>query len=326
LFSAGDFLLVPLGDLCTNGFGGTFDSFGGDLQAGEYLHRFASCGEWHLAAHHGFHAPYAGRGFQTGDTQFQVDRALARRAMDAEVIRASESDRPHHGQQGLRTEFLVVRRMAARTRKRSVVLIRGIVLQQLGQRSRPSLVHGGADGSFDGFQVKAALAAILKDDVQQSVYFAGNFLADGLRRFFPWAVDSVCPMGRNRQIFRLTSTNSPVKVWNLRNSAISLSALRTAAREGRFCVTVLPSIFWVSWAWGPCPASSGLAQWHEGFPQRREAFAMEPGWKSPSPEICRSSADLSSIKGGSGSGMEPPCLTVSYTSRIRAQKKKTPDA
>src|SRR5450755_1743763 len=92
----------------------------------------------------------------------------------------------------------------------------------------PSLVHGGADGGFDGFHVKVAgLAAVPKDDVQQAVYFAGHFLADGLRRFFSWAVDSICSMGRKRQIFRLTSTNSPVKVWNLRNSAISLSALRT---------------------------------------------------------------------------------------------------
>jgi|SRR5271169_1911617 len=123
-----------------------------------------------------------------------------------------------------------MRRMTTRTGKRAVFRIRWIVLQQLGQRASPSLVHGGADGSFDCFQVKAAgLVAVLKDDVQQAVYFARNFLADGFRRFFSWAVASVCWMGRKRQIFRLTSTNSPVKVWNLRNSAISFSALRTAA-------------------------------------------------------------------------------------------------
>src|SRR5882724_6292159 len=100
-----------------------------------------------------------------------------------------------------------MRRIAARTGNRSVVLIRRIVLQQLRQRSSPSLVHSGADGGFDGFQVQAAgLAAVLKDDAQQPVYFAGNFLEDGLRRFFSWAVDSVCSIGRKRQIFRLMST------------------------------------------------------------------------------------------------------------------------
>ena len=77
-------------------------------------------------------------------------------------------------------------------------------------------------------------------------YFTGNFWLDCLRRFFSWAVCSVCSTGRKRQIWRLTSTNSPVRVWNLRNSAISPSALWTAAGEGRCCVTVLPSIFWVS--------------------------------------------------------------------------------
>src|SRR6266566_5078339 len=101
--------------------------------------------------------------------------------------------------------------MAAQTGNRTVVLIRRIVLQQLRQRRGPSLVHGGADGGFDGFQVKAAgLAAALKDNAQQPVYFAGDFLLNGLRRFFSWTVDSVCSMGRKRQIFRLMSTNSPV--------------------------------------------------------------------------------------------------------------------
>src|SRR5580704_16107472 len=49
---------------------------------------------------------------------------------------------------------------------------------------------------------------------------------------------------------------------------------------------------------------------------------MEPGWKSPSSEICRSIADLSSTNGGSGSGMGPPSLKVTYTLRNREQKKQ----
>src|ERR1700686_1640180 len=42
LFGASDFLLVPPGDLRTNGFGSAFDSFGGDVQPREHLHRFGS--------------------------------------------------------------------------------------------------------------------------------------------------------------------------------------------------------------------------------------------------------------------------------------------
>jgi hypothetical protein len=59
LLGATNFLSVPLGDLRANGFGGTFDGFDGDVQIREYLHRLAPCGERHLAAHHGFHAPNA---------------------------------------------------------------------------------------------------------------------------------------------------------------------------------------------------------------------------------------------------------------------------
>jgi hypothetical protein len=85
-----------------------------------------------------------------------------------------------------------MRRMTAGTGKRAVFRIRRIVLQQLRQRGGSRLVHGGADGGLDCFQVQAAgLAAILKDDAQQPVYFAGNFLTDGLRRFFSWAVASI---------------------------------------------------------------------------------------------------------------------------------------
>ena len=140
-------------------------------------------------------------------------------------------------------------------------LIRRVVLHQTCQDSGPGFVHGGADGAFEGFEVLApTLAAVLKDRIQQPFYFAGNLLEDGLRRFFPSVVVSACSRGRKRQIFRLTSTNSPVRVWNLRNSAISASALWRAANDGKFWVAVLPSIFWVSWACGPCPGSLGLAQ------------------------------------------------------------------
>jgi hypothetical protein len=92
-----------------------------------------------------------------------------------------------------------------------MLLIRRIVLQQLRKRGSSRLMHSRADGGFDRLQVKATgLAAVLKNGTQQPVYFAGNFLLDGERRFFSWAVCWACSTGRNLQIFRLTSTNSPV--------------------------------------------------------------------------------------------------------------------
>jgi hypothetical protein len=97
------------------------------------------------------------------------------------------------------------------------------------------MVHGGSQCDLDRFQIEPAiLVSLLKNNPQELIYFAGNFLLDGLRRFFSWVVGTVWSTGRTRQILRLTSTKSPVKAWNLRNSAISLSALRTAAGDGRF--------------------------------------------------------------------------------------------
>ena len=92
----------------------------------------------------------------------------------------------------------------------------------MGQRGSPGLMHGGSQSGLDRFQIELAIvAAVLKNNPQEPVYFADNFLLDCLRRFFSWAVCSVCSTGRKRQILRLTSTNSPVSVWNLRNAAIS---------------------------------------------------------------------------------------------------------
>jgi hypothetical protein len=46
-------------------------------------------------------------------------------------------------------------------------------------------MHRRTDDGFDGFEVEATgPAAILKDRVQQPVYFAGNFLLDRFSRFF----------------------------------------------------------------------------------------------------------------------------------------------
>ena len=89
LFDAVDFLLISLGDLRANGLSGAFDGFGGYVQTCQQFHRLAPRSEWHLTAHHRFHAPHARRRFQTGDAQFAVSRALPCRAIGAEVVRTA---------------------------------------------------------------------------------------------------------------------------------------------------------------------------------------------------------------------------------------------
>ena len=75
------------------------------------------------------------------------------------------------------------------------------------------MADGGSHRRFDRFQIEwSVVAAFLKNNMQDPVYFAGDFLLDCLRRFFSCAVCSVCSMGRKRQTLRLTSTNSLVRV------------------------------------------------------------------------------------------------------------------
>ena len=87
--------------------------------------------------------------------------------------------------------------------------MRGWKAQQLAERRRARLVHGGAHGHLDSFQIEAARpAAGVEDDTQQLVYFAGDFFLDRFGRFFSWAPSASSSTGRKRQIPAFTSTNS----------------------------------------------------------------------------------------------------------------------
>jgi len=70
-------------------------------------------------------------------------------------------------------------------------------------------MHGRAHRHLDGFQIDTArLATTIEDDAQQLVYFARDFLPDRGRRFFSWVEVEASSIGRSRQIFSFTSTNS----------------------------------------------------------------------------------------------------------------------
>src|ERR1017187_9101313 len=81
-------------------------------------------------------------------------------------------------------------------------------LQEFAERACPSVVHGRAHRHLGGLQIQVPrLTATAKDDTQQLVYFARNFLLDRFRRFFPWIVGEISATGRNSQICSLTSNN-----------------------------------------------------------------------------------------------------------------------
>jgi hypothetical protein len=67
-------------------------------------------------------------------------------------------------------------RVAARTGNRPLVRIRRIILQQLCQRGGPGLMHGCSHSRLDRFQIEPTVAAaLLKNNPQEPVYFAGDF-------------------------------------------------------------------------------------------------------------------------------------------------------
>lgn len=55
----------------------------------------------------------------------------------------------------------------------------------MAQCGSPRLVHGGAYRHLDRFEVPLpGFSTVLKDDTEQPVYFAFDFLPDRFRRFF----------------------------------------------------------------------------------------------------------------------------------------------
>jgi hypothetical protein len=103
-------------------------------------------------------------------------------------------------------------------------------------------VHGGTYGHLDRFQIDASgLALLVEDGAQEAVCFFGDFLLDGLRRFFLSAgTAGASSMGRNRQIFSFTSTNAWLRSRKRWCSATSFWVFRKAAGFDRDSVTLLP--------------------------------------------------------------------------------------
>ena len=105
-------------------------------------------------------------------------------ALDTNVVGTWELDWSHYGKDGLGTQFLVVRRMAARTGDRA--LLGWTFLEQVGEGRRAGTMKALANEQLDRFKIDASgLAAVGKDLLRETLYLAGGFLLDRLERFFP---------------------------------------------------------------------------------------------------------------------------------------------
>ena len=76
----------------------------------------------------------------------------------------------------------------------------------MAQGGSARLMHGGPHRHLDRFQVElSGFALVLKDDPEQVVYFALDFLLDHFGRFF-FCTDTASAIGRTAQSCSLTNT------------------------------------------------------------------------------------------------------------------------
>jgi hypothetical protein len=148
--------------------------------------------------------------------------------MGAEVVRAADPDGTDYGKEGFGAHLLKTGRAPAGTRNRPMIGIWWLELQQLRQCRSSGLVHGSPDSCLHTLQIEAAWGcSIAKNDVQQSIYFTGDFLLDGLRRFFPGQSAGLAPLGEGGR----SSDSHPLdrrsgsRICDTRRSRFGLSGL-----------------------------------------------------------------------------------------------------
>lgn len=159
------------------------DRFAGYGKASQKLQLFPTMMERSIAAYHRHHAPYRGRVFGIHDIQLPITRGLTLMATRTIVIRAVEGHRSHRREQLPRADG--VKRGVVSTTTRQGSGKGFLLIEQVRHHSRTGAMYGGARSSLDCLQVHAAgLPQTREDDLQQSLYLAGNFFLDGFDRFF----------------------------------------------------------------------------------------------------------------------------------------------
>ena len=242
-----DLLLLACGDMLPDKLRRPFHAFGGHLQIGEQFHLLASLVKGRRLAHERLHAPHSGREFRILNVQLDVGGKLAIMTAGAQVVGTRHFRVAYGGKDWLSTQFLVASLVAASARNGPLTGWRGWKLQQFREGCGARLMHGRAYGHLQGFQVQTPrLAERAEDHIQQSVYFARDFLLDRFGRFFSRAESVVSSSGRKAQICSLTSNSCSPNSRKRRHSETSRCALAKPAGEENVSVTVLPFTLRVS--------------------------------------------------------------------------------
>jgi hypothetical protein len=143
------------------------------------------------------------------DVQFDISGELAGVTVRAQVVGSRDFHLTNCRQYEFGAEFPVIGLKAALARKGALLGCGFCEAQEFAQGCRAGLVQGRAHGHLDGLQIQSPrLAAAVEDNAQQLVYFARDFVTDGLRRFFSSGESVSGSDGRIRQICALTWISS----------------------------------------------------------------------------------------------------------------------
>jgi hypothetical protein len=91
-------LELACSNILSDGLGGSFHTFCGQLNAGQQFHLLPGGVERHLLTSDGLQAANGGREFGVSDVEFDIHGELSYVTVRAQVIRAQDGDRSHGGQ------------------------------------------------------------------------------------------------------------------------------------------------------------------------------------------------------------------------------------
>ena len=141
------------------------------------------------------------------DAQCGIHRIGCMRALAADIIRALVADRTYYSDNGLEAQILVVGSLTTTAGDRP--LFGRTLTEKAGQNACTDTMHTIPNQGLNRFHVNLTGPTAVGEDLScEAAYFAEGFLLDRFESFFSCAGSSSGSVGRNRQIWALTSTNS----------------------------------------------------------------------------------------------------------------------
>src|SRR5438876_6247198 len=180
--------------------------FGGDLQASQNSHLFATVIEGGLLARPRLHTPHSGREGRVLDIQFSISGELASVTARAHKVGTRHLHLAQGGEDRLGAHLPIVSLFSARARKAPLIGGGYRELQQFAERRRSGPMQGRAHRHLHGVQIQTPRLAALLENNRPGVGLLRAPLPGGsFPPVFFLAREDGSSTGRKRQIASLTS-------------------------------------------------------------------------------------------------------------------------